>query len=60
MVQVRTKPVEGVPVRSTVSQYPFFLKDGPPDSTMLYVREVCDTMLCTKQVVRRYVGFHPL
>ena len=41
---VRTKPVLRVPVRTTVSQYPLFLEDGPPDSTMLYVSEVCDTM----------------
>ena len=27
-----------------MSQYPFFLEDGPPDSNMLYVHEVCDTM----------------
>ena len=27
-----------------MSQYPLFLEDGPPDSTMLYVREVFDTM----------------
>ena len=27
-----------------MSQYPLFLEDGPPDSTMLYVREVCDMM----------------
>ena len=27
-----------------MSQYPLLLEDGPPDSTMLYVREVCDTM----------------
>ena len=27
-----------------MSQYPLFLEDGPPDSTMLYVCEVCDTM----------------
>ena len=27
-----------------MSQYPLFLEDDPPDSTMLYVREVCDTM----------------
>ncbi len=31
-------------VCTTVSQYPLFLEDDPPDSTMLYVREVCDTM----------------
>jgi len=31
-------------VRTTVSQYPLFLEDGPPDSTMFYVHEVCDTM----------------
>jgi hypothetical protein len=43
-VTVRTKPVQDVPVRTTVSQYHLFLENGPPDSTMLYVREVCDTM----------------
>jgi len=42
--KVRTKPVQDVPVRTTVSQYHLFLEDGPPDSTMLYVRDLCYTM----------------
>ena len=35
--------VQGWETGTTVSQYSSFLEDGPPDSTMLHVREVCDS-----------------
>ncbi len=35
--------VQGWETGTTVSQYSSFLEESPPDSTMLHVREVCDS-----------------